>query len=239
MGVLVDFHTHILPCMDDGSSSVSRSLEMLSLEKKQDIDTVVLTPHFYPDRERPEQFLERRQASHKLLSDALQNGHSPELLVGAEVRFFEGISDCEYLPQFAIENTKCVMVEMPMMRWSKRMLDELYDISQKQELTPIIAHIDRYVDAMRPCVHIEELDELGLLIQASADFFIKRSTRKKALRILERGSIHLLGSDAHNISNRRPNLDEAVSVIRRSLGIEAINYINSFENKILCGKEGF
>lgn len=239
MGVLVDFHTHILPCMDDGSSSVNRSLEMLSLENKQNIDTVVLTPHFYPDNERPQQFLERREASHKLLSDALQNAHRPELLVGAEVRFFEGISDCEYLPRLAIENTKCVMVEMPMMRWSKRMLDELYDISQKQELTPIIAHIDRYVGAIRPCVHIEELDELGLVIQASADFFIKHSTRKKALRMLERGSIHLLGSDAHNISNRRPNLDKAVSVIKRSLGIEAINYINSFENKILCGKEGF
>lgn len=237
MGVLVDFHTHILPCMDDGSDSVSRSLEMLALEKEQGVDTVILTPHFYPDNERPERFLERRAASQRLLIDALRGRSDlPELLFGAEVRYFEGISDCEYLPQLAIGDTGYVMIEMPMMKWSQRMLDELCGVSQKQSLTPIIAHIDRYVGTLRSCVDAGELAELPLLIQASAEFFIGHSTRRRAIKMLERGFIHLLGSDAHNMSSRRPNLENAFAVIKHSLGDEAIAYINSFENAVLCGE---
>ncbi len=237
MGVLVDFHTHILPRMDDGSDSVSRSLEMLTLEKKQGIDTVVLTPHFYPDNEHPERFLERRAHSKELLFDALHDkSNLPELLLGAEVRYFEGISDCEYLSQLAIENTDHVLIEMPMMRWSDRMLDELCDVSQKQGLTPIIAHIDRYVDPVRSCIGVEELFEMPILIQASADFYIRRSTRRRALKMLERGAIHLLGSDAHNMSSRYPNLGEALSLIKRTLGDEAVAYINSFEDAVLRGE---
>ena len=60
---MTDLHTHILPGMDDGAVSVETSLEMLRMERDQGVDAVVLTPHFYRDRERPEQFLARRRAS--------------------------------------------------------------------------------------------------------------------------------------------------------------------------------
>ena len=58
---VVDFHTHILPGIDDGSSSAEESLAMLQMEKEQGIDTVVVTPHFYPQEDRPERFLKRRK----------------------------------------------------------------------------------------------------------------------------------------------------------------------------------
>ena len=44
--MLVDFHSHILPRMDDGSSSVDQSIRMLQMEKEQGIGAVVATPHF-------------------------------------------------------------------------------------------------------------------------------------------------------------------------------------------------
>ncbi len=234
MRALVDFHTHILPRMDDGSDSVETSLKMLSLEKEQSIDTVVMTPHFYPDNERPEQFLERRQRAREMLEQALTApSHFPNILIGAEVRYFEGISDCEYLSDLRIEESDCILVEMPMTKWSQRMLTELSEIGQKQGLTPIIAHIDRYIGGFRPCVYPEQLAEIPVLVQASAEFFIRRPTRKLALKMLRMGDIHLLGSDCHNMNMRRPNLDGAVAVIKRALGNEAIEYINSFENKVI------
>ena len=45
---MIDFHTHILPGMDDGCKSVAESLWMLRQEQQQGVDTVVLTPHYYP-----------------------------------------------------------------------------------------------------------------------------------------------------------------------------------------------
>ena len=131
MNVSVDFHTHILPCMDDGSASTAMSLEMLEREAAQGIETVVLTPHFYPHRERPESFLKRREESVALLRDAMDGRKGfPNIIVGAEVHYFEGISDCDYLQQLKIEDTDTVMIEMPLTNWSKRMLSELCDIGQ-------------------------------------------------------------------------------------------------------------
>ena len=47
---LIDFHTHILPRIDDGSGSSQESLELLALEKEQGVDRIVFTPHFYAGR---------------------------------------------------------------------------------------------------------------------------------------------------------------------------------------------
>ena len=51
MTSVVDFHTHILPGIDDGSKSQDESLAMLRVESEQNIDRVVLTPHFYAEKE--------------------------------------------------------------------------------------------------------------------------------------------------------------------------------------------
>ena len=47
--MFVDFHSHILPGVDDGAKSVDESIDMLLLEKEQGIDVVVATPHFYTE----------------------------------------------------------------------------------------------------------------------------------------------------------------------------------------------
>ena len=63
--MIIDFHTHVLPAMDDGSRSVEESLQMLRMEAEQGIFHVVATPHFYPQYDNPEQFLRKRTADRK------------------------------------------------------------------------------------------------------------------------------------------------------------------------------
>ena len=46
---MIDIHTHILPQIDDGSSSIEETIKMLNMLVEQDVDTVVATPHFYID----------------------------------------------------------------------------------------------------------------------------------------------------------------------------------------------
>jgi protein-tyrosine phosphatase len=157
-----------------------------------------------------------------------ENKELPEIRFGAEVYFFDGISDCEFISQLAVEDSKSIMVEMPMRRWSDRIICELDGIRQKQSLTPIIAHIDRYVELLDKNV-FPKLSEMGVLIQANAEFFISRKTRKTALKMLSRGDIHLLGSDCHDLSERKPNLKEALDIIIANLGEEAVGFINRCE----------
>lgn len=42
----IDFHTHILPGIDDGSRNVEMSLRMLAAQREQQVDEIVATPHF-------------------------------------------------------------------------------------------------------------------------------------------------------------------------------------------------
>jgi len=234
MGVRIDFHTHILPGIDDGSRTVEESLALLQQEKQQGIETVVLTPHFYPQSDRPEKFLSRRQQAFMQLAEAAEKqGEMPQLKLGAEVYYFNGIGSWEGLCDLAIEGTDYVLVEMPFAKWSDRMYDELDGIYRNLGLVPIIAHIDRYINVFTAKKVMERLSELKVAIQANAEFFNDRKTRSLALKLLKNSDINILGSDCHNLTERQPNLAVAEEIILEKLGQEAINSINLAENMIL------
>ena len=60
---MIDWHSHILPGMDDGSKDPEESIAMLDMLEQQGIDTVIATPHFYANEETTEEFLGRRKVS--------------------------------------------------------------------------------------------------------------------------------------------------------------------------------
>ena len=77
MRALTDFHSHILPEVDDGSRSVRQSLEMLRLEGEQGIRRVVATPHFYARQDTPERFLRRRERAWNALRGEMESLENP------------------------------------------------------------------------------------------------------------------------------------------------------------------
>ncbi len=235
--MIVDFHSHVLPGIDDGSKSVEESISMLRMEMSQGIRHVVATPHFYARYDDPEKFLTRREdAVSKLLSAMEGEPMMPKLSVGAEVYYFQGISDCDVLHQLTIDKKKYILVEMPHVPWTDRMYRELQDIHYKLGLIPIIAHVDRYMKPFQTFGIPERLAELPVLVQANADFFLRPMTRGLALRLLRDGAIHLLGSDCHNLTTRVPNLDRALQIIQKRLGTQAIEHIQACADEVLQGE---
>lgn len=235
--MISDIHSHILPGIDDGSGSLQESLELLRLEAEQGIRRVAATPHFYPQRDTPEAFLKRRARAEAQLREELQkNGDLPEIVAGAEVYFFPGISQSECLEQLTIGSGRYLLLEMPMAPWTDAMYREMEGICTNFGITPVIAHVDRYISPFRTHGIPERLTQLPVLVQANASFFLKRSTRNMAIRMLRSGKIHVLGSDCHNLTHRRPNLAEAVQVIQNRLGAEALDQIRQYEEEILAAR---
>lgn len=233
--MIVDFHSHILPGIDDGSRSAEESLEMLKRMQAQGIHDVVATPHFYASHHFPENFLERRErAKEEILRAAGEAGvELPKLYYGAEVAYFRGMSQSDVLKDLAIEGTSAILVEMPMGKWTASMYQELEEIYRYQGLLPIVAHVDRYLGTLRDYGIPEKLSQLPVLVQANASFFLQSSTVRKACRMLKKEYIHLLGSDCHNLHDRGPNLGEAVQVIEGSLGMEALERIGIWQHEVL------
>lgn len=232
--MLTDFHSHILPGMDDGSDSMEETLAMLRLEAAQGITHVIATPHFYPRHDAPERFLERRAHAEQQLHAALAaEAGLPRVSVGAEVCFFPGMSQWEMLPQLTVGEGNCILIEMPPPPWSDGDYRELERIWQYRGLIPIVAHIDRYIRPFRSYGMLRQLSELPVLVQANADFFLTRATASMAMGLLKADQIHLLGSDCHNMTDRKPNLAPALQRIERKLGEAVISRIQRYEDTVL------
>lgn len=213
---MIDFHSHILPGIDDGSARPEESEALLASLAGQGVDVVALTPHFYPQEKQLDAFLEARDEAFERLKPVLREG-LPKVILGAEVYYYQGISRMEGLNQLRLGDTKLLMLEMPMRKWSESMIKEVIDISCHGNMRLMLAHINRYLSLQdRGCV--EKLLEYGVLMQVNAEFFNDRSTVRTALKMLKKEQIHVLGSDCHNMGDRSPRLGEAVEVIRKKMG---------------------
>lgn len=202
--MIIDFHSHYLPRIDDGSSSVQMSCEMLRESKRQGIDVCVATPHFYGDRQILAEFLEKRSRSVRELKQALQNSgiETPKLIIGSEVAFFRGISNARGLEQLCIEGTDILLIELPYSVWNTAILEEVEVLSKRFHL--ILAHLERFMGIRENRKLIEALIELPLDIQINAGSLLHYFRRRKINKLF--GNRYLIGSDMHNTSTRPQNL---------------------------------
>ena len=142
---MIDFHTHILHGIDDGSKDIETSLKMLKEEFKQGVTRVVLTPHFYASRNSFSGFLEERDRKFNELKERVKGEiNLPKISLGAEVSYFSGISNCEQLKELAIDNTNYLLLEMPFAKWDKDTVKDVLKIGENLGLTVVLAHINRY-----------------------------------------------------------------------------------------------
>ena len=214
---MIDWHSHILPGMDDGAETPEEAIEMLRMSAEQGVKTVYATSHFYADEEEPDVFLHRRDAAYQQLKEyyaSLKNKPAlPKVLKGAEVYYFPGMASCEELCPMALTGTKLLLVEPPVAPFTNRMLDEIEAIGRNLALQPVLAHLDRYSRLLDDPTLFDAVAEREILIQVNASFFIHKAWRSFALRMLAEGKIHMLGSDCHNTEERAPNLALAAEII--------------------------
>lgn len=213
---MIDIHSHILPGMDDGSSSLEESLAMAKESARQGVRLLAATPHFYATQEDPNSFLRRRERSLALLESAWQDSF-PTLLVGAEVRYFDGISRVEKIAHLTLDHTRILLLEMPFTSWSRRMVEEVVELQRSRGLQVLLAHVERYLKDQDGQVW-ETFRQNGVWMQCNANFFLRWQTKRKAQALFKKGEIQMLGSDTHNMTSRPPNLAMARDALVKSLG---------------------
>ena len=213
---MIDIHTHILPGMDDGSVSLEESLAMAKESARQGVRLLAATPHFYATQEDPNSFLRRREKSLALLESAWQDSF-PTLLVGAEVRYFDGISRVEKIAHLTLDHTRILLLEMPFTSWSRRMVEEVLELQRSRGLQVLLAHVERYLKDQDGQVW-ETFRQNGVWMQCNANFFLRWQTKRKAQALFKKGEIQMLGSDTHNMTTRPPNLAMARDALVKSLG---------------------
>ena len=221
---MIDFHSHILPGIDDGSRSLQESLELIKMLKAQNVDLICATPHYSIRDKSPDAFLEDRKRSYESLLEVLP-GDAPKICVGAEVFYSPGISHMKELPKLCFEGTRLLLLEMPTDEWTGSVYTELRELSCSSNIIIMMAHIERYLP-MQKAKLIEDLLNYDILFQCNASFFNDKHTRKKALKMLKNGQISAIGSDCHNVVSRPPRLDEFAETVKAKYGED---FLRGFE----------
>ena len=219
---MIDIHSHILPELDDGSQSLEESLGLLETLKSQGVEKVVATPHFYPHMDNLDGFLACREESFARLPE---REDLPQVILGAEVAYFNGISQTQEMKKLQIGDTGLLLVEMPFSPWTDYMVQDVCAIAAQTGLLPVLAHVNRYRSFGQLGRFGKTLLEQGVLFQCNADAFFTAFSRSWSLKGIEKGRLHFLGSDCHNLTLRPPLLEQAVAIIKEKLGEDALQAI--------------
>lgn len=210
-----DIHTHILPGMDDGCKTPEEAVQLLQSSYEQGIRKIFLTPHYYPV-ESVDEFLARRNQAEKALYKAMEKvgGPFPELCMGAEVAYRAGICYQEDLQKLCLGNSQYLLLEMPFHVWGEEVIRTVRGISNVRGITPILAHIERYLSMQEKDV-LERLLDQEILVQMNAARLLHFTSRGQARRLLNNGMVQLLGSDCHNTTGRTQNLAQAIEYLEK------------------------
>ena len=209
---MTDYHCHILPRMDDGAKDLDMSLDMLRLMMSQGVDRIVATPHFYAHREESVRaFLQRRQEAYRQIEDT--DCTMPYFHLGAEVAVEQGISRLPGVHQLTLADTSYILVELPYAPFAHWMLEEIDSLSQRYGLTPVLAHIHRYA-RFYTREQMAEVLRTEAVLQFNTEAFRSFQERRFAMSLIKRGFPYILGSDAHNMTSRRPDWDSLKRKVR-------------------------
>ncbi len=193
---VIDFHSHILPAVDHGSTGITQTLGQLEIMNDSLVNTVVATPHFYPNSARVEAFLSTVEEAAEKIS--LHAKRKPNICLGAEVLYCNRLDEMQGLEKLCIRGTDVLLLELPMDSWDRELFDTVDALLKK--FTVVLAHIDRYIRSQQD--EIEMLLEMGALAQINAYSLFSFGLKRKLLPFTATDSLVALGSDLHGEDRR-------------------------------------
>ena len=196
----VDLHSHVLFGLDDGAPDQDTSLAMLDGLAALGVTEQCATPHqkanqYLPDWARVEQTFGTLEA--------LRRPSHPTLRLGAENMwddvFYRRLTE-DAIPGYA--GTSAFLVEIPPPLLPPGMLDQLFKLRRAGKV-PVLAHPERYhplwdddelaASLRRLCAFVVDLGAVG--------GYHGRREMKQARRLLERGLVAAVATDAHQLGD--------------------------------------
>jgi protein-tyrosine phosphatase len=234
---MIDFHSHILPYIDDGSKNFDMSIDMLKLAVDEGTEYICATSHFIPgELELDKEVYFKRLNNLKHLCSlkevninilpAMELYMHPDLPKLYKEKSIWGINNTEYL-----------LIELPMQQFPLYTEEVLYEL-RLQGAMPIIAHPERNFRIMKDVALLENLVDQGTLAQVNAGSLsgiYGKDIKEFAEYLVGKNLIHLVGSDAHDDKRRTTMIDSAFKTIKNK-NKELYEWINENQYKIIEGK---
>lgn len=195
---MIDIHCHILPNIDDGSTSVENSINQLRIMEQRGISDAYLTAHYF----RGHYQYERRQYDEKLANlrqEAQRAALQIQLKSGFEIFAQPDIIDDIKAKSLTLGDSPYVLIESELNGLAQDFYANVYPLL-RAGYKPILAHAERYVSIMRKPSKARDLIDRNIYIQTNAGSLLGHygeKVRQTAWVLLENGWTHFLASDDH------------------------------------------
>lgn len=234
--MMIDFHSHILPGIDDGAKDISESIRILDLMEQDDVDIIVATPHFYPHNKSVESFVSSRSEAFEHLKKNVKPSH-PKILLGAEVLYTSKLLDEPNIDALKIQGTDFLLLELPYIHFTQSIYDGVNAIAGMKNVKIILAHVERYL-AFNTYQEVFELfDEANVIGQMNCQSLIGMKSRKRCLELIKNGCVSILGTDYHRIERNDALLGDGLHILDKKLKKYELENIYKASEMVLANSE--
>lgn len=230
---LADTHCHLLAGLDDGPRTLDEAVEMCRIAWEEGTRVIAATAHM--NEQWPGVTPERIRTATKELAARLEDIDLPLTVYPcAEVTVSPELGDSWVRGELLSVSGRGVylLIELP----AGVFLDlcELVRRLGEVGIRPILAHPERQPELLYETGLIEQLIDLGCLVQVSSNSITDPDSREDAQMLkhwVRRGIVHLVGSDGHSARSRAPRMAEAYRRVAQWAGADVADRI--------CGTNGF
>ena len=238
---MIDFHSHILPNIDDGSTSIGETINLIEEASKVGFTGIISTSHYIQG------YYEFSCNERKQLLDIIQNKMQTndslnlELYLGSEIYFSSEIIDLiKDKKASTINNTRYILFELPMNTKPLFVKELVYELIQNG-YRPIIAHPERYSYVQDEIKYVQELASLGALFQSNYGSIIGmygNDAKKTLKKLLKNNLISFLGSDVHRVGQIYPKIPKALKKLNKIVSTEQLEKLTTLNaQKVLNDEE--
>lgn len=237
---MIDFHSHIVFDVDDGSETIEDSIKILKRAQAGGVKKIILTPHYMIDYyEYPKEQIKERI---KILQEECNKQEIDiELYQANEIYITNHM--VELLKKniaSSINDTRYVLFELPMNNEPGNLLEVIYSLLEDGKV-PIIAHPERYSYIQKDPNKLIELIENGVLFQTNYGSILGqygKEIQKTAKLLIENNFIHFLGSDVHKTGHIYEDIDEIERQLSKIISQEKIEELmNDNAEKVINDEE--
>lgn len=210
---MIDIHTHILPCVDDGSGNLRDSLEMLKNHEKIGVTDVFLTPHLRVKYNLDEQSI--KNAFDDFCKEVKKQGINVNLYLGQEIYLSSENQHLQSAQQIiTLNDSKYVLIEFDFSEPTD-IVETVYE-ANRLGYKPIVAHFERYLYATLEMA--EQIKDNGGFIQVNAHSVTgeNKTGKKLTKKLLKLGLVDFVASDIHFARTNR--LREARDIVEKKYG---------------------
>jgi tyrosine-protein phosphatase YwqE len=222
----IDIHSHLLPRLDDGVQSYEESEDIILHFQNLGYRKLITTPHVMSDsyKNTPDRILSRLA---KLRLYLERQEIDMEIDAAAEYYLDESVF------RMVENDQKMLTFGRNLLLFETNFLNEPFNMKEfiflatTKGYKPVLAHPERYLYLQNNLEKAQDLLDRGVLFQiniSSITGFYSKIVQTTVHKLIDRGWVHLLGSDCHHLQHARLVEDaQQLKYFQKALSLPLLN----------------